>query len=345
MFIRLVILLAAVSVFSCVSVSKIEIHVLEPASDPLPPEINRVILLNRTIADTVLPPVQTVRPEPVISDKFRTDLLNKTTTELMFALAGILNESPGMDYIDSTMILEMVRPERDHLPLPLDPLFVNELCDTLAADALISLEYLRVVYSDSIREERWNSMGGWDRYYWALINVDITSGWRIYEGTGGRLIYEYANIDTLILDITDWDINQLLYKMPHIDEVFMETAYLTALDFARRISPHWMSGDRIIYFRGNRNMRKAYRHFISNELDIAEAIYLEQLDRLNRNMVAAAMHNLALVNEMRGDSRQALVWARRSYQVVRKHLTSEYVEILEERAEIAEQLDRQLGVE
>ncbi|TVR68525.1 MAG: tetratricopeptide repeat protein [Marinilabiliales bacterium] len=338
-------MLAAVSAFSCVSVSKIEIQVLEPASDPLPPEINRVLLLNRTIADTVLPPLQTVRPEPVISDQFLSDLLNQTTTELIFALADILNESPGTEYMDSTMILETGMSERYQIPLPLDPLFVSELCGPLAADALISLEYLRVVYSDSISEERWNSMGGWNRYYWALIDVDITAGWRIYEGGGGGVIDEYVFTDTLVLDFTDWDINEVLYKMPDIAEVFMETAYLTALDFARRISPHWMTGDRMVYFRGNRNMRKAYRHFISNELEIAEAIYLEQLDRMNRNLVAAAMHNLALVNEMRGDSRQALVWARRSYQVARKQLTAEYVVILEERAEIAEQLDRQLGVE
>ncbi len=342
-FKRLLLFIAPVFIVSCISVSNFEIQVLEPAEVELNPEVRDLLILNRTILEVPVRPIESTIPDTVLQPDFITDLLNSATTETVFSFADILNESPGFNYIDASRIIETTRTEPGKVPEPLDRLYVTALCDSLDADALTSLEYFVIEYRDSLIPEIYNELGRNTQYMRGVIDLKITAIWLIYEGEGGRPVDEYVLSDSLRWELADWDVDDVLVQMPDIEEVFLEAAYFTALTYARRISPYWLTSERVLFMRGNRGMRRAYRHFRNYETDIAEAIYLDQLERWNKNIVAAAMHNLALVNELNGNTRQALVWARRSYQYSQNSLTAEYIETLEERVRKSEELDRQFG--
>ncbi len=341
---KLVLLAILVLTVSCVSVSTLDIQVLEPASDPVEPAIRDIVVLNRSVIKDPLPPLETEIVDTTLPESYLTGLINKTTTEAVFSLADILNESPSFNYIDQTRLLEITTDDPANIPEPLDQLFVAGLCDSLEAQALISLEFINIVYTDSLVTETHTEYGRSMRYIRGVIDLRLDVKWRIYEGFGGVLSDEYLFVDTMRWEVADWNIDDVLYRMPEIEEVFLESAYFAALTYARRIAPYWLTHERNVFFRGTRGLRRAYRHLINDEIDNAEEIYFEELNRWNNNIVGAAMHNLALINELKGDARRALVWARRSYQVAQKSLTAAYIDILEERVRISEELDRQLGV-
>ena len=326
---------------SCYSVSTINIQVLEPAEEPVTPEYSNFIILNRTISAENR---MTFEEDTLISNRLR-ELTNKTTTEIIFALAGILNESPGTDFIDTTRLLEINREHPDMIPEPLDYDFVMYLCDSLDANAVISLELANIKINDTVAIV---GAGGRnfvaDRYYTLDINVNIAVLWRIYENSEGRMAEEHHWFDTLRWQYSSYDREELHYYSPSLEVILMETAYFAAIEYARRISPYWLAQERQFFAGGNRNLRLASNFMKNNQYDHAESIYLGLLDSRNRNIIAAAAYNLAYIYEMRGDYRQALVWVRRSNQYRRHPLTSEYIQILEERVEKAFELDRQLGI-
>jgi hypothetical protein len=330
-------LLCSLLFVSCVAVSTFDIQVLEPATDPLTPDISNVVLLNRTIIDEPADNgvTDTVPSFPSV------EFYNKTTTEVIFALADILNESPGIGFIDDSRILETT--SEDTIPAFLEPDYVRLICDSLGADAVLSLEVLDFEYSDTLRviSERMGAVI--TRYYLGEKSINISALWRVYEHNAGRPAHEHAWLDTLLWQHASYYIREIYAFLPSMDEALLEAGYFTAISYARRISPYWILQERTYFARGNRDLRMASNLMVTGRQGEAEEIYEGLLERRNKNIVAAAAYNLALVNELEGDYRQALNWARRSYQVRRHPVMADYIKILEERLETSGVLDRQLG--
>ena len=338
---KLLLILSLLLFASCVSMSTIKIQVLEPASDPVTPAMVSAVLLNRMILENEQNSgnPDTLPPGSEIMESF-----NRSTTEILFSLADILNESPGIDYLDDSKLLEIKTDDIVLVPELLKPNFVILICDSLEADGIISLESYYVEYSDSIFAKQGVTETSWKKYYKGNTELHISAMWRTYAETDGGLIDEYLVRDTLRWVYTAYTINEVRDNLPSNDEMLMEGAYFTALTYARRISPHWLENERYYFSRGNYNLRVA-SHFLENDqLDNAERIYADLLTGRNNTIVAAACFNLALIYELRGDYRQALVWARKSYHAKRNRITLDYIAILEERHTKSGELDKQLGI-
>ena len=324
---------------SCVSLSTIEIQVLEPASEPLVPEISSAILLNRTIIDEE-------EQEKYEDSHFPHNdiaLFNKASTEIVFALADILNESPGMDLIDEDQLLEISEDKLVRDPEPLEAEFIVYICDSLNTNAVLSLEFLSMELPDEIKLTRRSSENYTRDFYTGEISLKINALWRAYRRYDGGIQDEHLWLDTLVWQHASFIANEIPDYLPRPEEATMEGAYYTALSYARRISPYWIVQERNYFSRGNLKLRRASDFIRSDQFENAEKIYEDLLERRNKNVVAAAAFNLAFINEIRGDYRQALLWARRSYKYHRHSVTADYIEILEERFEKSAELDEQLG--
>ncbi len=324
---------------SCVSLSTIEIQVLEPADNPLVPETENVIILNRTIIEEV----ETGNIEESYLPHDNVELFNKASTEIIFALADILNESPGIAPTDESRLLEIPQKEIVKDPGMLEPEFIVFLCDSLNANAILSLEYLGMQLPDKIKLSQRRNEAYIRNYYIGEISLEINALWRAYRGNDGGVMDEHSWSDTLVWRHASFIANEIPDFLPGPEAATLEAAYFTALAYARRISPYWIVEERNYFSRGNRKLRRASGYIENARFDEAEVIYKELLERRNDNIVAAAAYNLAYLNEIRGDYRQALDWARRSYKIRSHPLTAEYIEILEERFEKSAELDRQLG--
>jgi hypothetical protein len=322
---------------SCVSVSTVYIQVLEPASDPVTPGISSAALLNRAVADEA---DGAFLPE-------ERELYNRATTETLFSLAGVLNESPALNYLDEGVMLEMTRPEEKPGVFPglLENEFVMFVCDSLQVDALISLEGYMIEPRDTIVVRRGVRETGWVNYLRGGVNVPFSALWRIYEGNRGNPVDEHIVEDTLNFEYAAFTLREIRENLPSLDEAVMESSYLAALNYARRIAPYWIEEERWYFSRGNTRMRRAAGHIENDRLDEAGMLLEGLLASRNKNIVAAAYHNLAFIHEMQGEYMEALKYARNSFRKRRHPVTEAYVEVLEGRLEKARTLDRQLGGE
>jgi tetratricopeptide (TPR) repeat protein len=337
---KLTLLLLPLLFISCVSVSNYNIQVLEPAPEPMTPEIKRVLLLNRMILE------ENYSEEPegeLAGDQIFHGLYNMATTETLFALAGILNESPGMDYLGEEALLEMPVTGPHTVPGFLDGGFIVDLCDSLGADALISLAFLQVDYKDSITLKQGVMETRWIAYYEGELDLIISAVWRAYEGSQGNLIDEFVFADTMYWSHAAFTVQEITDYFPTIDEAYLEAAFFSALKYARRVSPFWKEEQRRYFSRGNRGIKRASDYLENDMPDPAEEILTDLTGSRNANIVAAAYCNLALIYEIRGDYMEALKLARKSFHNRRHPVTESYIEILEERLEKSRVLDRQLG--
>ncbi len=330
----LLLFLASLLLTSCVSVATIDIHVLEPAPDPVTPAISSVVLINRTIVDET---AETESGDTIMPDNLK-EIFNQVTTEIIFSLAAILNESPGIEHIDEYMLLEIPTLDPDISPELLEPDFVVHICDSFSADGIISLESVYFQHSDTIRPAGSRT----ERYYLGEVIVDVTAMWRIYEKYEGRPADENIWQDTLLWQEASYYPTGIPDYLPSAKEALMEAAYYTALSQARRIAPYWTIAERYYFARGSRNLRKASYLLKNDQFENAEKIYNDLLERRNKNIVAAAYHNLAFIDEMRGAYINALKLARIAYQKRRHPVTAGYIDILKERLDKAGELDRQL---
>ncbi len=327
---------------SCVSVSTLDIHVLEPADEPLTPEVYRAALVSRINEnENSGHPVPDEDPKSLAR---RASAVSLAALETLISLAHILNESPGMDYLDGNAAkAESNGSGGNRIPEPIDPASIIDLCREEGADAVISLEFLLVEFHDTIMNKPGVKETQWFGYYLGKRSAYFNVFWRTYWGGDGYPVDEFALSDTLTWEHASFNQGTLGNFLPSPDEALMEVSYLAALDYARRIAPYWVEEERSYFSRGNLRMRRASGHIRDNRLDDAESILLRLLDRRNTHIVAAAWHNLALINELRGDYREALVMARKAYQSRMHPLMADYIETLEERLEKSYELDRQLG--
>ncbi len=336
---KILVFLYSFFLISCVSVSTLDIQVLEPASDPVTPDITSVVLLNRAVIDEKY----ANHSLDSVYSNHNNELYNQSTTEIIFSLAQILNESPGIDFLSDDRLLEIPGADPSLIPDLLDPSFVIFLCDSMNANAIITLEGYDIIYSDTLNIVSRRNGAIADSYYLGEVNANITSVWRIYEQYNGGIVDEHVWLDTLVWQFASYSMNEIPDYLPSLEEVLLEAAYYTALTYARRISPYWINQERYYFARGNRNLRLASNLLNVNRLDDAEIVYKSLLDSRNKNIVASSKFNLSLIYEMRGDYRQALNMARRSFQIRRHPVSVIYLEILEDRLEKSTELDRQLG--
>jgi hypothetical protein len=336
---RIIIFIIYMFFASCVAVSTFEIQVLEPATDPVTPDIENVVILNRTIIGE--PDFsETGNSGPVETGNRLTD---RATTEIVFALADILNESPGIGYIDTVNILESPDFKENAIPVTLNSEFIKNLCDSMNVNAVFSLDIFIVEIPDSILVTG-ESQGTYPGLLTGRIDVPVSAFWRIYRMPEGILADEYAWFDTMSWQHSSYNTIEIADKLPSIETIKMEAAYFSALSFARRVSPYWATEERNLFFRGNMVLRNAANMFFREEFEAAEQQYEKLVDRRNRNVAAAAAFNLALIYEIRGDYRLAYNWAVRSYQFRNHPVIIEYINILEERLGKSRLLDRQLGI-
>lgn len=339
MFNRLFWLICVLASTSCISLSNIEIQVLEPASEPFLPAAGSVILLNRSVA------AETESHD--IDDHglygMSRELFNSASTEIIFALADILDESPGTDINDGSRLLEIVSEYDPEPPSALEAAYATHLCDSLGVNAIISLEYVNIEIPDKIILTKAGVDNYYGIYYIGEIVLPINTLWRIYDHETGNIKDEYFWRDTMSWQHASYIASEIPDFLPSPEKAALNAAYFTALNYARRIAPYWVIEGRSYFSRGNRTLRRASRSLISGRFDQAQLYYESLLDNLNENIVAAAYFNLALLQELKGDYRQSVSLARRSYHKLRHPLTSDYIDILEERLKKSAELDLQMG--
>lgn len=180
-----------------------------------------------------------------------------------------------------------------------------------------------------------------------VLNI-TTQFWEIINARENKT-FLYHKSDTLIHEKTFYaPEGRTQFKVPSEEWFNLESASESAAKFGKKLIPHWITADRVIYRSGHYEMRRAWQLIKSNQWNAAAAILEEQTRNKNRNIAAKAMFNLALAREIAGDLEEAMNWTIKSYYVFQEedpqhaNNTKEYINILAKRKKDVESLDKQL---
>jgi hypothetical protein len=82
--------------------------------------------------------------------------------------------------------------------------------------------------------------------------------------------------------------------------------------FAHKVAPYWIKVERLLYYRSNKNMRKAYDYFVEDK--ITDAIQQWQIvyDNGTKSLASMAAHNIALSYEVLDSLSLANEWINKS---------------------------------
>ncbi len=320
---------------SCITTYYTDVQVLEPAEIAVPQNIAELMLLNRNI----YLPADTLEENSAASEQEKMlELLNIASTESIFSLADILNETPRFEFIDTTKILETFYTDSLQEPDPLNPGFIYQLVDSLEADALISLEYIS--FNDSTRTI---SRGG--RYEVTLYQM-MEVLWRIYDGYNAEIIDEHRFVDTLRWGSNSANLGRARNAIPSREEAWMESAYFASLKYGRRIAPHWVIDERMFYSsQFIPRLRSGAGMIDRHRWEDAAEMLIPLTDHWYKPLAAAASFNMAFISEMRGSYSLAIDWLRKALELRDSRGMRMYLEILEERESKKERIDRQIPVQ
>ncbi len=328
--------------FTSCAVTSINLNVLVPAEIHVPSEINKLVVINRSL--------------PGKEDKIRNVLEGVLTGEGLFVdrfgseacingLIDGLNHSPRFTAMADPKAGATGTGTR-RFPQPLDWVTVQRICRENNADALLALEVFdsnnRLAFHNEQRTTRENGKNVTHTVHIARMRCSVESGWRIYYPVNRSIVD--ANIFN---DWQQWSAegpNQKAAQMglPRQSNAVTDAGFFAGKQYSRRISPTWINQPRLLYKNGNSDMKYASRLARSNQWKDASAIWNKYTDTRDAKLSGRACFDLALAAEIEGDLQTAIQWTDKAYTRFNNRKALEYRKILEQRLNDQQKLNEQI---
>lgn len=328
--------------FSSCTVTHINLNVLVPAEIHVPSEINRLVVINRSL--------------PGKEDKVKNVLEGVLTGEGLFVdrfgseacingLMDGLNHSPRFSVVADPKAGATGTGTR-RFPQPLDWISVQRICRENNADALLALEVFdsnnRISFNNEQRTKRENGKNVSYTVHVARLRCSVESGWRIYYPVTHAIVD--ANIYN---DWQQWSAEGSNQKaaqlgLPRQSDAVTDAGFFAGKQYSRRISPSWINQPRLLYKSGNSDMKYASRLARSNQWKDAAAIWNKYANSPDAKLSGRACVDLALAAEIEGDLKAAIQWTDKAYSRFNNRKALDYKKILEQRLYDQQKLNEQM---
>jgi hypothetical protein len=318
---------SAIFLSSCQSTS-IYIDVLKPATLELDAQYSKISVVNRSLPDQNNR--SRSRYEALSSGENRKHDMRASEQSVIF-LTEIINETPRFSAIAADSII-LLGTGLKLWPLPLDQATIRSIASQNNADIVIVLETFDtdiIKYAEYDDEQNLRNKGS---------DIFIHAGWRMYDVKTGAVVDEY-----LVTDVIRSDKTQPVFNRKKKYAFASMSGGHAAYMYATRITPTWQAEQRIILKTTNGNMMKAARLASQNKWDESLALWHIMKNSDNPKVKGYSLHNIALYNEVNGQTESALALAREAYTAYPNHITTHYINILEKRLKEKDVLKRQLG--
>ena len=220
------------------------------------------------------------------------------------------------------------------LPELLDWDLVEEICDSAGSDALLVLETFDSnsdIFLSAAREQvaAVITTGSPKPVGPGRVRMNVVCNWRLYDPERQAIIDQYRHNSYM-----SFDLRQGL-PPPH---ALPETAYAAGVAYIRRYLPGYYVVKRKLYQRtsgkAKHQFRAGFRRTeVANWIGAVE-IWDDLTDHPKRKTAGRACLNIAVANEVLGNTDTALEWAQRSYEFYRNKLGRSYAKILLNRRKI-----------
>ena len=342
-------------IISACSVSNVKFEITQPAEINIPNHIESIIIVNRTS------PTKKNKLENILDGIFSGETIGvdkQSSRDCINALKLELEHSPKFDLL-STTPTELKGSGTSEMSQPLKWEKIEQTFSGLQADGLIVLESFDS--SSQFRElgtrEKRKKRDGKQKIiieHIASLEVEVFSGWRIYDITNKKILDEKIFIDRKVFEAVDETMGLAKQSLPGLGSAISEAAILSGQQFYQRISPHQstikreyfknlrhISGFKIKSDNSNDLFVKASEFVLNQYWQEAVKIWKQFVDSKNKEIASRACFNIALASEVNNSIDIALFWAKKSLNLGNSK-AQQYVNQLEKRNLDLDKLEKQL---
>ena len=283
------ILLLSLFLQGCASnFSVVEFEILEPATVEFPDQVKQLIFLNRA------PISMDIWDEQNQTGMDTRELVLLDTLIINNLLRGVLDvlqHSPA-DKFQTPIWLSDRRTDTARLEdLVLTRHEVDNICDTIGGDAIISLEF----YSVGLNQHYDYYKDAPDEIQNQYFEVSNSLKWNIYFPGRPRPFDSYTMVDTLFFPaIVD---GELLPFEPGVD-MLRELFFGSGNKYGKYLVPVWNRTSRILYRGRNDSLKKAVKYTDEGDWEGAYTIWKNMTALEDSTLVAKAYHNMAVYFEL-----------------------------------------------
>jgi hypothetical protein len=328
---------------SCSELLYTSVDVLRPAKIAFAPNAHNLLIVNNSIT----------QPSEY---GHRTELVNQKTKNItidtdslsIFALGSLTEDIESKGFFSNVQLIQnsINKSKLFAAVNPLDSDSVNKLCNQYNADAIISLDRIKV--NDDLSEYYSSDQNS----FLAVLEARFESSWSVHYPNGTELT-QLQFKDTVYWEAESYNRRKAMSDLPKRTDALVDGALNVGRKTVDRIIPYWDKEDRYLFSSRNRYIKKGIDSvYVRNWKSAIESWQMALNKSKNSLTLAQACNNLAVGYEISGDINKALEYATQSYYNLGKSYfndyntfirISNYIEDLNKRKDEIDKLKKQLG--
>jgi hypothetical protein len=332
-------ILLAFIICSCSSLERISIQLATPPRHPVPPEIQSLAILNRSITSNFTDLQRDSLEKILVKKELNLDtiMLDSVAADTAIQVAAkALFESDRFDVVVPKQ-RDVKRGDKGRLLAPLDSNFIEGIRKDFNVNAVLVLESFSEKVITDLESRRYLvgfEGAGFVNAYRATINVAYNLQWRLYQPGINPPIVRYNTKDTIFWNSFDYSLKGTYDKLPSLKETLIQGGVAAGIEMADYISPEWNNAIRRYFKTGNKEADAAIPLAKSNKWEEAAGIWNKFADTPSANLRSKVEYNLALAAEMTGNLDSAIEWATKSYKTRYSYKIESYLKQLDERRKL-----------
>jgi len=322
--------MAALSVAGCSRYGYVSLNYPQPPQVYLPDDVHFIAVVNRSLVeeddkdDKVVEAIAT--GEIAGSDRLASDNCIKGVYDAVQGMPETQLIIPGQVKLYGTGTREM--------PELLDWDLVTGICKEEGSDALLVLETFDSNSDLLISAAREQvaailATGSPQPVIPGQVKVNVVCNWRLYDPRTRSIIDQFEHNTYMTFD---------LYQGMPPPSALPEAAYRAGVDYIQRFLPGFYVVRRDLYKRtggsARRQFKAGYRRAEVANWEGAMEAWNGLTDHRSRKTAGRACLNIAVANEVLGNTDLALEWSNKSYEYYRDKLGRDYSKILLRRRNI-----------
>lgn len=321
---------------ACTSLKTITIELPKEAKKELSPEIQSLLIINRTVDDSYTNLKSDSLQQLFFNEGFNTDTVIKdiqAADTMLKAMGDLLFESGRYD---------VVIPEQRFIEHKKNAFFsesmswdaVKALCEAYNTDAVLSVDMFSTrVIAKYDKETYFNPAdNGFFSASEAHMAVVYEALFKVYEPDSEKIALREFMRDTIIWEDMAGSAQELFTHFTPVKQALSEAGIALALDFTEKIGTSWIPEQRKLFTSGDEQLKWAGEYIDKGDWVAATKIWTKLATESTKNSVKSkALYNLAVAAEIQGDLDKAISLGVDSYNTMYQQLTYDYLERLKYR--------------
>ena len=329
----------------CSATSHLTMGVKQPARVPIPSDVVRVGLINRSLpaeGNTSLDKIDKI----LSLEGLRLDELGAEA-----ALNGLKAELQRSGRFESVTLIDDVQSVRKGLgvfPAQLSWAEIDAICDTHNVDVIFSLEYYDTDATATYEQKTIqiaNPIGMKSDVlgHSVTIKTAMDNGWRVYDPRKKDILDESNYQDNIVSVGEGINPFKAVEAIAGRKESVIQLSNNLGNTYGLNIRSLTRRVTRDYYVKGTNNFELAQRRAQAGDWTGAENLWEQELSNPDLKIAGRAYYNMAIINEINGNLDKAMEYASKSYADYKNRDALRYVNILKYRKQQAQELDRQLA--